>query len=100
MISASAASKEENVDPFDYYISDRRWRKNINLLRTSAFLNDRTSIDYSDIILLIHSLWNKVSCIESILNIVTASIFADINSIADSIEVAYEKELNVICSEI
>lgn len=89
----TAASKEENVDPFDYYISDRRWRKNINLLRTSAFLNDRTSIDYSDIILLIHSLWNKVSCIESILNIVTASIFADINSIADSIEVAYEKEL-------
>ena len=87
----SAASKEEGVEPLDYYISDRRWRKNVQILRTSAFLNGRASIDYSDAILLVHSLWNKVSCIETVLNIVSSSIFADISAGADAIDAVCEK---------
>ena len=89
----STASKEEDVEPLDYYISDRRWRKNIQILRSSAFLNGRASVDYSDTMLLIHSLWNKVSCIEKILNIVSTAIFADINSEANAIDAACEKEM-------
>ena len=42
------------------YVSDRRWVKIGKLLRTSAFLNDRTSVDWSDLILLRHCLWNQV----------------------------------------
>jgi MoxR-like ATPase len=42
------------------YVSDRRWVKIGKLLRTSAFLNDRMSVDLSDIILLRHCLWNQV----------------------------------------
>jgi MoxR-like ATPase len=42
------------------YVSDRRWVKIGKLLRTSAFLNDRMSVDWSDIILLRHCLWNQV----------------------------------------
>lgn len=42
------------------YVSDRRWVKIGKLLRTSAFLNDRMSVGWSDLILLRHCLWNQV----------------------------------------
>jgi MoxR-like ATPase len=70
--------KRENVEPLDFYISDRRWKKAANLLRTSAFLNDRTEVDMSDIVLLQHVLWNKVECIRPVTQLVLESLFADI----------------------
>lgn len=41
------------------YISDRRWRKIMGILRTAACLNGRDSVDMSDCILLQHLLWDK-----------------------------------------
>ena len=87
------AAKMEDADPLDYYISDRRWRKNIQLLRTSAFLNGRSAVDWSDLLLLIHCLWNKVYCIEHILKIVPHSILADIADIAKEIDTECEKQM-------
>lgn len=43
------------------YISDRRWRKIIGILRTSAFLNGRDAVDPSDCLLLEHLLWDNDS---------------------------------------
>ena len=87
----ATAAEGEEVEPLDFYISDRRWRKNIQILRTSAFLNGRQEIDYTDLFLLIHTLWNKVEYIEQILQIVIAAIFADITHEADSIKAACDK---------
>lgn len=80
------AGKQDNVAPLDYYISDRRWRKIVHLLRASAFLNGRAAIDHSDLLLLFHTLWNKVECIEPVLAIVTNSLISDINSQTVDIE--------------
>lgn len=44
----------------DIYISDRRWKKIVNLLRTSAFLNGRTKIGYSDLFILENVLWSRL----------------------------------------
>jgi MoxR-like ATPase len=52
------SQKGENTT--NIYVSDRRWVKVARLLRTSAFLNDRETVDWSDIILLRHCLWNQV----------------------------------------
>jgi MoxR-like ATPase len=41
------------------YISDRRWRKIIRLLRASAFLNDRNEVDLMDCFLIQHCIWNE-----------------------------------------
>ena len=40
-------------------IHDRRWKKIIRLMRSSAFLNGRPSVDLMDCFLTIHCLWNK-----------------------------------------
>ena len=42
------------------YVSDRRWKKLIKLLRTSAFLNGREQISLSDCMLMTHCLWSEV----------------------------------------
>ncbi|GAB4346977.1 MAG: AAA family ATPase [Flammeovirgaceae bacterium] len=51
--------KEENKQN-PIYISDRRWRKIVRLLRTSASLNDRESVDLMDCFLIEHCIWNEV----------------------------------------
>lgn len=39
-------------------VYDRRWKKIIRLLRTSAFLNERKQVDLMDCFLMVHCLWN------------------------------------------
>ena len=85
------AGKAEDGHPADYYISDRRWRKIINLLRTAAFINARTEIDYSDLLLLFHVLWNKTQCILPVLKIVSESIFADIQQDMQKCEADFQE---------
>ena len=40
-------------------IHDRRWKKIVRLLRTSAFLNGRNRVDLMDCFLMIHCLWSR-----------------------------------------
>ncbi len=46
----------ENLAPL--YISDRRWRKALRLLKASAYLHDRTVVDPLDLAVLQHVLWH------------------------------------------
>ncbi len=39
-------------------VSDRRWKKIVHILKTSAFLNDRTEIDLMDCQLIEYCIWN------------------------------------------
>ena len=48
------------------YVSDRRWKKMVKLLRTSAYLNGRDTIGLCDCALLAHCLWSEVEQIEEV----------------------------------
>ena len=51
---------EEDEEAESYpYISDRRWKKIVGVLRASAYLNGRAEVDLSDCLLLEHMLWDK-----------------------------------------
>ena len=77
---------EEDVEPLDYYVSDRRWKKIVHLLQTSAFLNGRKEIVYSDMYLLAHTLWNRAEDITLIAEIVHNQFFADLEDRMDDME--------------
>ena len=70
-------AEEEDAEPLDYYVSDRRWKKTVHLLQTSAFLNGRTAVDFTDMYLLAHVLWNKAEDISLIKDLVYDQLFAD-----------------------
>ena len=55
-------------------IYDRRWKKIIRLLRTSAFLNGRASVDLMDCFLLQHCLWNTPEHQETIREIIIDAV--------------------------
>jgi len=56
--------REENKQN-PIYISDRRWRKIVRLIRTSAFLNDRKAVDLMDCFLIQHCIWNETEQIQA-----------------------------------
>jgi MoxR-like ATPase len=62
-------SKEDRYEN-KIVISDRRWKKIIKLLRTSAFLNDRKSVDLMDCFLMIHCIWHNIEQITPVSTLV------------------------------
>lgn len=53
--NATATDKGEHI----FYVSDRRWKKIVHLWRTSAFLNGRSAVSLSDVLLLSACLWDE-----------------------------------------
>ncbi|HEX2900629.1 MAG TPA: AAA family ATPase [Bacteroidia bacterium] len=58
----------------EFYVSDRRWRKIIRLLRTSAFLNGREEVDLMDCFLIVHCIWDDEEQIEVVKRVVKEAI--------------------------
>ncbi len=58
------------------YVSDRRWRKIVQLLRTSAFLHDRQEVLVMDAFLVTHCIWDEVEQIETTRQLVQDNIVA------------------------
>ncbi len=66
---------QKQEDPAKHIkVFDRRWKKVIRLLRTSAFLNDRDKVDLMDCFLMSHALWNQPSQVEDVQEILAETI--------------------------
>lgn len=48
----------ENIQHQPVQVFDRRWKKIVRLMRTSAFLNGRSKVDLMDCFLMVHCLWS------------------------------------------
>lgn len=55
-------------------VYDRRWKKIIRLVRTSAFLNGRDEVDLMDLFLILHCLWDQPGHIEPLREMVARTI--------------------------
>lgn len=64
---------------FSIYVSDRRWKKAVNLLRVSAFVHGRHETNPTDVAVLAYCLWNEPIEREVVRDIVTKSVFAAVN---------------------
>ncbi|MGM9739839.1 MAG: AAA family ATPase [Candidatus Cryptobacteroides sp.] len=56
-----AANDPDDEDESVPYVSDRRWKKIVGILRTSALLNGRGQVDWSDCLLMEHLIWDNDS---------------------------------------
>lgn len=56
------------------YISDRRWKNLVHILKIAAFLNDRSKVLPADVLLLANCLWSEKEHMETIKNIVAQSV--------------------------
>ena len=93
-------SKKEEVNDMDYYVSDRRWKKCFHLMQTSAFLNGRSTIDMTDILILIHCLWNKVESIPIVIDVVCRSLTFSIDGILEKFEKDIDAALKASPSKV
>lgn len=80
-------------------IYDRRWKKLVRLLRTSAFLNGRQAVDLMDCFLSVHCLWNHPDQIPYIQEIVSETIRKHGYSVAINLHLL-RKEIEAFETEI
>ena len=62
------------INEHKIYVSDRRWKKIIEILKTSAYLNDRKIIDATDCFLIRYMIWDHPSQENRVLDFVTDAI--------------------------
>ena len=67
---------KESGAVYSIYVSDRRWKKAVNLLRASAFVHGRRQINLSDVAVLAYCLWNEPAECAVVREVVTNSLFA------------------------
>lgn len=59
-IVSNKNNEENRADEEKYRISDRRWQKIVNLMRVSAYCNNRQETDLMDASLIADCIWNTV----------------------------------------
>ena len=57
--SLRAVNVDEAAERRNIYVSDRRWKNIVRLLRTSAFMQNREEVDICDLLPIYHCLWQE-----------------------------------------
>ncbi len=74
--SLRAVNVDEAAERRNIYVSDRRWKNIVRLLRTSAFMQDREEVAICDLLPIYHCLWQEPEERDAIRNIVIRALFA------------------------
>ena len=74
--SLRAVNVDEAAERRNIYVSDRRWKNIVRLLRTSAFTQDREEVDICDLLPIYHCLWQEPEERDAIRSIVIRALFA------------------------
>lgn len=56
------------------YVSDRRWKKAVKILKASALIHGRNAVEVLDVFLLDHCFWNHLSHRPLVRDLITASV--------------------------
>ena len=99
-------NEEPNREERDkYVISDRRWKKIANLMRVSAFCNQRNETDLLDTMLIANCIWSTEAQENEVYDIVTKAIVSDheiaslekkLQDFEDTINLLFYKDLPII----
>ena len=70
-----AVNVDEAAERRNIYVSDRRWKNIVRLLRTSAFMQDREEVEVCDLLPIYHCLWQEPEERDAIRQIVIRALF-------------------------
>lgn len=79
----------------DVYVSDRRWKKILHLLRTAAFLQGRKAVSLSDLLLCTNCLWQEAVEIPQIRHLVIENIIHDIGEDFESLKQSVSENMRL-----
>lgn len=74
--SLRAVNVDEAAERRHVYVSDRRWKNIMRLLRTSAFMQDRAEVAVCDLLPIYHCLWQEPEERDAIRALVIKALFA------------------------
>lgn len=74
--SLRAVNVDEAAERRNIYVSDRRWKNIVRLLRTSAFMQDREEVDICDLLPIYLCLWQEPEERDAIRAIVIRALFS------------------------
>ena len=74
--SLRAVNVDEAAERRNIYVSDRRWKNIVRLLRTSAFMQDREEVEICDLLPIYHCLWQEPEERDAIRTIVIRALFS------------------------
>ena len=74
--SLRTVNVDEAAERRNIYVSDRRWKNIVHLLRTSAFMQDREEVDICDLLPIYHCLWQEPEERDVIRCIVIRALFS------------------------
>lgn len=77
------------------YVSDRRWKKIVNLLRASAFLQDRDTVSPEDLMPVYNCLWQEPEERDEIRRIVIRASFMSLNDRLAKMKRALEDDIKI-----
>lgn len=96
----NAGEEEEKEEVLSIYVSDRRWQRAAMLLKASAFCNDRTETNFTDLFLLKYCLWTTPENREYIAEVVDSVITESFGFGIDYIQRFNLKKLEQEVSEL
>lgn len=77
------------------YVSDRRWKNIVRLLKTSAFVHGRSEVHITDLLPVYHCLWNEPDECPTIRQIVIRALFSSFAKELASMTSALKSDLKV-----
>lgn len=73
-IRQELAKKTKKTKKLKVYVSDRRWRKAVSLMKAGAFFCGRSNINIVDVLLLRHCLWTAKENREPVMQIIESEV--------------------------
>lgn len=77
------------------YVSDRRWKKIVRLMRASALVNDREEVTVADLVPMFHCLWQEPDEANDVRRIVIRTLFHEFSSKVEELKVAIDDDIRV-----
>ena len=77
------------------YVSDRRWKNIVRLLKTSAFMHDREAVSLADMLPIYHCLWQEPEEAEGIRDIVIGALINEFSSKFAQLKKELEADIRV-----